>query len=121
MEMMHTPIWILQSLFRQVETGSAITEGPYEPIVQLLKIAIGAFSLLLLALAISAYRKTALRGLIYAAVAFGLFAVQLFFDFLEDSVESLQQPFNDVIFYALTLGVLVFFFLAVVRGRDQKA
>ena len=119
--MMHTPIWILQSVLGQVESGSAISDGQYEPIVQLLKIAIGGFSLLLLALAISAYRKTALKGLIYAAVAFGLFAAQLFFDFLEDSIESLQQPYNDVIFYALTLGVLVFFFLAIVRGRNHQA
>jgi hypothetical protein len=138
-DFMFMPIWILLSwLIRQVEggieepdeegeneTGSqdgamdleigVDPEDAYEPIVQLIKIGIAAFSLLLLGLSISAYRKTALKGIIYAAIAFGLFAVQLFFDYAEDAVEGWEQPFNDVIFYAMTLGILILFFLAVVR------
>jgi hypothetical protein len=132
---MFLPIWIVLSwLIKQVENG--IEEEPdvdgnetgtelggpevdpgevYEPIVQLIKIGIAAFSLLLLGLSISAYRKTALKGIIYAAVAFGLFAAQLFFDYAEDAIEGWEQPFNDVIFYAMTLAILVLFFLAVVR------
>jgi len=142
-ESMFVPIWIVLSwLIKQVETeagaepdeegpdsnetdGSEMPQGadpgmvadgdPYEPIVQPIKIGIAAFSLLLLGLSISAYRKTALNGIVYAAVAFGLFAAQLFFDYLEDAVEGWEQPFNDVIFYAMTLAILVLFFLAVVR------
>ncbi len=87
----------------------------YEPIVQIIKIGIAAFSLLLLGLSISAYKKTALKSIIYASVAFGLFAAQLFFDYLEDAVKSFEQPYNDVIFYAMTLAILVLFFLAIVR------
>jgi hypothetical protein len=138
MDSMFLPIWIMLSwLVKQVESG--IEEEPdgeemggnetgtelagpevdpeeaYEPIVQLIKIGIAAFSLLLLGLSISAYRKTALKGIIYAAVAFGLFAVQLLFDYAEDAVEGWQQPFNDVIFYAMTLAILVLFFMAVIR------
>ena len=90
---------------------------PYEPIVQVIKIGIATFSLLLLGLSISAYKKTALKGIVYAAVAFGLFAVQLFFDYLEDALKGWEQPYNDVIFYALTLAILVLFFLAVVRRK----
>lgn len=136
---MFMPIWILLSwLIRQVEGGiepdeeeqegnetggqEAHGEGleidpedAYEPAVQLIKIGIAAFSLLLLGLSISAYKKTALKGIVYAAVAFGLFAVQLFFDYAEDAVEGWEQPYNDVIYYAMTLGILVLFFLAVVR------
>lgn len=100
----------------ELETG-AVEVDPYEPIVQLIKIGIAAFSLLLLGLSISAYKKTALKAIIYAAIAFGLFAAQLFFDYLEDAVKSLEQPFNDVIFYAMTLAILIFFFLAIVRRR----
>ena len=37
---------------------------PYEPITQAIKIAIAAFSLLLLALSISAYKKTALKRIL---------------------------------------------------------
>jgi hypothetical protein len=134
---MFMPIWILLSwLIRQVEGGIEPDEeqegnetGPeaaqgvleidpedaYEPAVQLIKIGIAAFSLLLLGLSISAYKKTTLKGIVYAAVAFGLFAVQLFFDYAEDAVEGWEQPYNDVIYYAMTLGILVLFFLAVVR------
>ncbi len=136
-DFMFMPIWILLSwLIRQVENGidnepdyelagPAAKQGEelgtvavldaYEPIVQLIKIGIAAFSVLLLGLSISAYRKTALKGMIYAAIAFGLFAVQLLFDYLEDAVEGWEQPYNDVIYYAMTLAILVLFFLAGVR------
>jgi hypothetical protein len=137
-DFMFMPIWILLSwLIRQVEGGieSEPAEGnktgsvdagielgvgpievdPYGPVVQVIKVGIAAFSLLLLGLSISAYRKTALKGIIYAAIAFGLFAAQLFFDYLEDAVEGWEQPYNDVIYYAMTLAILVLFFLAIVR------
>ncbi|MEW6604586.1 MAG: hypothetical protein AB1351_07845 [Thermoproteota archaeon] len=135
------PIWLVLSwLIRQVESG--IDEEPeeeegaetepvqgeelavepddaFEPVEQMIKIGIAAFSLLLLGLSISAYRKTALKGIIYAAIAFGLFAAQLFFDYMEDAVEGWEQPYSDVIFYAMTLAILVLFFLAVVRRNKS--
>jgi hypothetical protein len=89
----------------------------YEPAVQIIKVGIAAFSVLLLGLSLSAYKKTALKSIIYAAAAFGLFAAQLFFDYLEDAVAGFDQPFNDVIFYAMTLAILVLFFLAIVRRK----
>lgn len=92
-------------------------EEQYEGTENLLKIAIGIFSLLLLALSISAYRKTGLKRVIYAAIAFALFAVQLFFEYVEDTVESFEQPYNGMIFYAMTLAILVLFFLAVIRRK----
>lgn len=90
---------------------------PYEPITQAIKIAIAAFSLLLLGLSVSAYRKTGLRRLVYAAVAFGLFALQMFFDYLEDAVPAFDTPFSDIIFFAITLAILVLFFVAIVRKK----
>jgi hypothetical protein len=90
---------------------------PYEPITQVIQIAIAAFSLLLLGLSISAYKKTSLKRILYAAVAFGLFAIQIFFDFLEDAVEALDTPYSDIIFYAMTLAILVLFFIAIVRRK----
>ena len=134
-------IWIVfSSLIRQIsnetdgsdeqvgnETGSnvagdelgigVIQSEPYDPIVQIIKIGIAAFSVLLLGLSLSAYKKTALKSVIYAAVAFGLFAAQLLFDYLEDVVQGWQQPYNDVIFYAMTLAILVLFFLAVISRK----
>ncbi len=90
---------------------------PYEPITQAIKIAIAAFSLLLLGLSISAYKKTALKRILYAAIAFGLFAIQMFFDYLEDAVEGFDTAYSDIIFYGITLAILVLFFLAIVRKR----
>ena len=90
---------------------------PFEPITQAIKIAIAAFSLLLLGLSISAYKKTALKRILYAAVAFGLFAIQMFFDYLEDAVEGFDTAYSDIIFYGITLAILVLFFIAIVRKR----
>lgn len=90
---------------------------PYEPITQAIKIAIAVFSLLLLGLSVSAYKKTALKKLVYAAVAFGLFAVQLFFDYLEDAVEAFDTPYSDIVFFGITLAILVLFFMAIVRKK----
>lgn len=90
---------------------------PFEPITQVIKIAIAAFSLLLLGLSISAYKKTALKRILYAAIAFGLFAIQMFFDYLEDAVEGFDTAYSDIIFYGITLAILVLFFLAIVRKR----
>jgi hypothetical protein len=126
---------VLSSLIRQIDnetrggdvgigpvgadTAGADTAGAdaYQPVVQIIKVGIAAFSLLLLGLSITAYRKTALKSIIYAAAAFGLFAAQLFFDYLEDAVAGFERPYNDVIFYAMTLGILVLFFLAIVRKK----
>jgi len=55
--------------------------------------------------------------MIYAMAAFGLFAVQLLIDYLEDVVPGWQQPFNDVILYAMTLGILVLFFMAIIKRK----
>jgi hypothetical protein len=90
---------------------------PYEPLTQVIKIAIAAFSLLLLGLSISAYKKTSLKRLLYAAVAFGLFSLQMFFDYLEDAVPAFDTPYSDIIFFGITLAILVLFFMAIVRRK----
>jgi hypothetical protein len=90
---------------------------PYEPITQAIKIAIAVFSLLLLALSISAYRKTAFKKILYAAVAFGLFALQMFVDYLEDAIDAFDTPYTDIAFFGITLAILVLFFMAIVRRK----
>src|SRR5215212_3482970 len=90
---------------------------PYELITQAIKIAIAAFSLLLLALSISAYRKTAFKKILYAAVAFGLFAIQMFVDYLEDAIKAFDTPYTNMIFFGITLAILVLFFMAIVRKK----
>jgi ABC-type phosphate transport system permease subunit len=54
---------------------------------------------------------------VYAAVAFGLFAIQMFFDYLEDAVEAFDTPYSDIIFFGITLAILVLFFMAIVRRK----
>jgi hypothetical protein len=133
-------IWMVLSwLIRQVETGGEIdneagdeenetgaggTEEqsmqgievePYEPIEQAIKIGIGVFSVLVLGLSVSAYKKTQLRRIIYAAIAFGLFAAQMFFEYLGGTVKAFEAPFTDLILLAMTLAIVALFFIAVVR------
>jgi hypothetical protein len=131
------PIWVILSwLVRQIETETLeeepdeegadaieapVSEGdfePYEPIEQAIKIGIAAFSILLAGLSIYAYRRTAIKGIIYAAVAFGLFAAQMLFEYLEDEVAGFDAPFNDIIFLGMTLAILVLFFLAIVWRKS---
>jgi hypothetical protein len=97
--------------------AAAIGAEVYEPVEQAIKIIIVAFSILLLGLSISAYRKTALRRIMYAAVAFGLFAVQLFIEYLEGVILALDAPLIDVIVTGLTLVILVLFFAAIIRKK----
>ncbi len=78
--------------------------------------ATGIFSLLLVALSISAYRKTGLKRIIYAAIAFSLFAVQLLLESLEETFSVLEEtPFTDIVLSSMTLAILVLFFLAIVK------
>lgn len=130
---MFMPIWLLLSwLIRQVESGidpeeeetGADEQGmqeveyePFEPVEQAIKIAIAAVSLLLLGLSISAYRKTGFKKIVYAAIAFGLFAVQMFYEYLEESVEIFSADYADVIFTGITLAIVVLFFMAIVRKK----
>jgi hypothetical protein len=75
-------------------------------------------SLLLLALSISAYRNTGLRKIKYAIVAFGLFAVYLFYEYLEGKFKFLEETYSDIILPSIIFGILVLFFLAIVRKNS---
>jgi len=106
---MLTMLNIFFSLIHEIE--------PYEGLENAVALGIGIFSLLLLALSITAYRKTGLRFTIYAIIIFALFAIQQTIEFLEDTFSSLDTPITDVIISSLTLAILVLFFLAIVRTR----
>ena len=94
-------------LFLQIQGSTGIED--------VLKIVIGVFSLLLLALSISAYRKTGFKKIAYAIAAFALFGIQALYDFLGDYIKFLSTDYNDVILLTMTLAILALFFLAVVR------
>jgi len=75
-------------------------------------------SLLLLALSISAYRNTGIKKILYAIVAFGLFAFFLLYEYLEHTFKkSFNTPYTDIIIPSMSLAILVLFFLAIIRKR----
>jgi hypothetical protein len=78
---------------------------------------ITVISLLLLALSVTAYRKTHLKITIYAIIIFALFAIQQFIDYLDNIIVALDNPITDVVISSLTLTILALFFLAIVRTK----
>lgn len=81
---------------------------------ELLDVAIGIFALVLLALSISAYRKTHLRRLLIVSIAFLLFAVDVVIRQLDVLVFTLGFQTDQVITTAVEFVILLLFFLAVV-------
>jgi K+ transporter len=90
----------------------------YEGLENAIAVGITIFSLLLLALSITAYRKTGLRITIFAIIIFALFAVQQLLDYLDNIYSALDTPLTDVTISAITLAILVLFFLAIVRWKN---
>jgi hypothetical protein len=78
---------------------------------------IASFSILLLALSITAFKKTRLKVTIYAIIIFALFAIQQILDSLDDIYITLDTPITGVIISSMTLAILVLFFLAIVRTK----
>jgi hypothetical protein len=98
-----------------LQTGLSEEEW-YDSIESAILAATGIFSLLLLALSILAYRRTGLRKIIFAAIAFSIFAIQLILSSLEETFGILEEPpIGDILTASMTLAILVMFFLAIVR------
>jgi hypothetical protein len=98
-----------------VFSGLLLQTEIFENVETVIVAVTGIFSLLLLALSISAYRKTGLRKIMYAAAAFALFGIQLLFESIEDTFEVLDIGYGSVITSSMTLAILVLFFLAIVQ------
>src|SRR5918998_4403795 len=99
-----------------LQTDIVEEEQWYDSIESIIQAAIGIFSLLLLGLSILAYRRTGLKKIIFAAIAFSLFAIQLILESLEDTIGILEEPpIGDTLSASMTLAILVLFFLAIVR------
>lgn len=81
---------------------------------ELLDIAIAVFALVLLALSISAYRKTHLRRLLIVSLAFLLFAVDVVIRQLDVFVFALGFQTDQIITSGVEFVILFLFFLAVV-------
>jgi hypothetical protein len=79
-----------------------------------LDVAIAVFSLVLLALSLSAYRKTRLRRLLLVSGAFGLFAVEVLIRQLDDFVFNVGFQTAQIVVGAMEFVILLLFFLAIV-------
>ncbi|HZL24205.1 MAG TPA: hypothetical protein VFC05_12835 [Nitrososphaeraceae archaeon] len=87
----------------------------FEVFEQIINIGILSFSLLLFIISIIAYRKTGLKKIIYASLAFILFTIQLTYEILGDTIYQVETPYNDLIISSITLFILLLFFFAVFR------
>ena len=93
------------------------TETPFLELIESILYIIGTiFAAILIALSISAYRNTKLRKLLYAIIAFLLFAIFLFYEFLEHSM-SLENTFTEIVIPFMGLSILVLFFMAIVNKK----
>ena len=93
------------------------TETPFLELVESILYIIGTiFAAILIALSISAYRNTKLRKLLYAIVAFLLFGIFLFYEFLEHSM-FLENTFTEIVIPVMGLSILVLFFMAIVNKK----
>lgn len=86
-------------------------------ITSIVDLAIMVFSLLLLGLSIIAFKNTGLKKILYAAGAFALFAISLFLEYAEESIDFLKDFDFDIIGSIITLGILILFFIAIVKRR----
>ena len=102
-----------------LQTDIVEEEGWYDSIESVIQAAIGIFSLLLLVLSILAYKRTGLKKIIFAAIAFSLFAIQLILEALEETIGILEEPpIGDILSASMTLAILVLFFMAIVRKNS---
>jgi hypothetical protein len=106
---MLTLLTVLFSVISQIDS--------FEGLENAIALGITVISLLLLALSVTAYRKTRLKVTIYAIIIFALFAVQQFIDYLDNIIVALDNPITDVVVSSLTLTILALFFLAIVRTK----
>ena len=81
---------------------------------EVLEVAIAVFAIVLLALSLSAYRKTHLRRLLLVSVAFGLFAVEVLIGQLDDFVFNVGFRTEQIVVAVMEFAILLLFFLAIV-------
>jgi hypothetical protein len=110
---------LLSSLLILPLSGLVLQTDLFDGVESVIQAIIGIFSLLLLALSILAYKRSGLKKIIFAAIAFSLFAVQLLLDSIEETFIFLEDPpIMDVLSSSMTLAILILFFLAIVRKNS---
>lgn len=75
----------------------------------------GILASILLGLSINAYLKSRAKRILYAAIAFAFFSINLFFEASESFFPVLDSSLADAIFASILTLVLILFFLAIVK------
>lgn len=90
--------------------------GNTTAIYDILRIGIILLSLFLLTLTITAYRNTKIKKTLLASAAFGIFAVQLIFNFIDaEVVDFIPDDIRYVILSFMTMVILLLFFLSIIK------
>jgi hypothetical protein len=90
-------------------------EGTSE-IFTITQIAVVIIALFLMAISIIAYRNSNLKKIIYAVIAFGLFAFQHVLNYTDAQIaDILPDDVRYTIFSIITLAIMGLFFLAVIK------
>jgi hypothetical protein len=93
-----------------------LLEIPFD-VADIIEFGIMGFSLVLFALALSAYRNSGMKRILLAAGAFILFAIQFLVDYIEEYFNLLDEDSADIILSLITLGILLLFFTAIVKRK----
>jgi|SRR5690349_20322213 len=78
-------------------------------------ILIGVISIVLLIFSISSYKRTGISGIKYAAVAFGLFAFDVFIELIMEKYYYANYLLQDLFHTSITLAILSLFFLSIIK------
>jgi hypothetical protein len=82
-----------------------------------LNVVVAIFAIILLAISLTAYRRTNLRRLLLVSIAFSLFAVQALIRVLDEFALVFESGTEQIIIIVLDLAILLFFFLALVVSK----
>lgn len=78
------------------------------------------FSIILFALAITAYKNNRIKRMGFAAAAFALFAVQLIIGYVDDAFDYAEDEDLDFALSVITLAILLLFFFAIITKKKIK-
>jgi len=92
-------------------------ESGLKGIENIIQLAIIGLSLFLFGLCIKAYTMYGLRKILFAATAFGLFSVDLFFEYSEDIFDWFEDIESEIITSLIFLAILVLFFVAIIKKK----
>ena len=89
--------------------------------IGIVELSIMAFSIALSILTISAYKNTHVKKLVFAAIAFGLFAFQLFIEYADDAFDLFGEEGTDLLMVLVTLVILLCFFFGIIQKRKPSS